>query len=113
MVTSPLQRQHLRQSSWNSGYAAKKAEQSKVAHYAEALSNEGREMILVPFVVETYGRLGQEGLEFLRKATAHLHDRESHLSSVRGQLNRILWQQNARLVQHSLDEDRADRSIFH
>jgi len=108
MVTSPLRHHQLRQTTWRNGYAAEKGEQSKIAHCQEVIRGDRREVVLVPFVLEISGRLGQAGIEFLR-------GRETHLSSVRGPLNWILWQENAKLVEHAIDkdrEDREDRAIF-
>mmetsp|Transcript_6960 Transcript_6960/g.10274 ORF Transcript_6960/g.10274 Transcript_6960/m.10274 type:complete len:353 (-) Transcript_6960:1248-2306(-) len=112
MVTSPLQRHMVHHTSWNNGLAAQRAEQGKKQHYAEVMRADERDMILVPLVLETYGRLGKEGAEFLKAATNHLHDREEHLYEVKAQLNRILWQGNAQLVRHAIEKDRAEDWIF-
>jgi len=62
---------------WISGYAAKKGGRKETA-LADVTGADEQDRILVPFVFETYGRLGKDGVEFLQARTNHLHDRAEH-----------------------------------
>jgi len=64
------------------GFAARRAEEAKHARYPPNARVQGR---LVPLAVETYGRLGEEGLRFLRKAAGRVCTRTTALAVLGGE----------------------------
>ena len=64
------------------GHAASQAEAAKHTRYPPNAHVRGR---LVPFAVETYGRLGEEGLRFLRKAAGRACTRTTALAVLGGE----------------------------
>ena len=51
------------------GHCAKKRENEKRVHYAPALQLKGNEkIVIVPFVLESYGAWGTDAIKFLRTA---------------------------------------------
>ena len=51
------------------GSAVAEREQSKLAHYRDLVAQEGCPVI--PFVMDSYGRLGRQAVEFLRRVAQH------------------------------------------
>uniref|UniRef100_A0A7S3E6T6 Uncharacterized protein n=1 Tax=Rhodosorus marinus TaxID=101924 RepID=A0A7S3E6T6_9RHOD len=104
-VTSPLQDKYLARSCCENGYAAKRAEQWKLAHYKEAMSVEKPNDKFIPIAIESFGRTGQLTQEFLQDSCKHLLHRTAELSDVRAQMNRKLWQGNAEIAIGALRVD--------
>ena len=82
VVTHPCAASHLHGASRESGYAAAEAEAAKHGRYPATAHARGR---LVPLAVETYGRLGSEGLRFLRQAAGRACRRTSALAVLGGE----------------------------
>jgi hypothetical protein len=76
-VTHPCAASFLAGAAAEDGYAARQAEAGKHSRYPPNPRVRGR---LVPLAVETYGRLGEEGLRFLRKAAGRACARTSTLA---------------------------------
>ena len=76
-VTHPCAASFLAGAAAEDGYAARQAEAGKHSRYPPNPQVRGR---LVPLAVETYGRLGEEGLRFLRKAAGRACARTSTLA---------------------------------
>ena len=77
VVTHPCAASYRHGAAGEGGYAAAQQEVAKHARYPPRPQVRGR---LVPFAVETYGRLGKEGLAFLRKAAGRACTRTSALA---------------------------------
>ncbi len=77
-----LRRRGRHEAAGEAGYAAAQQEAAKHARYPPRPQVRGR---LVPFAVETYGRLGKEGLAFLRKAAGRACTRTSALAVLGGE----------------------------
>jgi len=110
-VVSPLQGKHLRRSPEENGYAAKIAENWKIAHYKEAMAAEQPDDKFIPIAIETFGRTGNMTQEFLRDSCKHLLHHSEELSTVRAQLNRQLWQGNAAVALGALRVDQLDNPL--
>ena len=76
-VTHPCAASFLAGAAAEDGYAARQAEAGKHTRYRPNPRVRGR---LVPLAVEIYGRLGEEGLRFLRKAAGRACARTSTLA---------------------------------
>ena len=77
VVTHPCAASYLHGAAGESGYAAAQWESAKHQRYPPNPHVRGR---LVALAVETYGRLGQEGLRFLWKAVGRACTRTSALA---------------------------------
>jgi len=110
-VISPLQDKYLGRSSAANGYAAKLAENYKVAHYREAMHVERPDDKFVAIAIETFGRSGQMTTDFLRESCKHLLHGREELSAVRCQLNRQLWQGNDELALGALRVDQLENPV--
>ena len=77
VVTHPTSAAYRAEAARENGYAAAKAEDAKHARYPE---NERVRGSLVALAVETYGRLGEEGLRFLRRAAGRACTRATALA---------------------------------
>ena len=82
VVTHPCSATHLHGAAAENGYAARQAEAAKHGRYPPTARVRGR---LVPLAVETYGRLGEEGLRFLRKAAGRACTRTTALAVLGGE----------------------------
>jgi len=110
-VISPLQEKYIRRGSAENGYAAKLAENYKLAHYKEAMSVEKPEEKFIPIAIETFGRSGRLTQDFLRDSCKHLLHRDEELRDARSQLNRILWQGNAAIALGALRVDQLENPL--
>jgi len=77
VVTHPCAATYRDGAAATNGHAARQAEVGKHRKYPQNGRVRGR---LVPLAVETYGRLGEEGLRFLRKAASRACTRTSTLA---------------------------------
>ena len=82
VVTHPCAATYLHGASGEDGFAARLAEEGKPSRYPPNPRVQGR---LVPLAVETYGRLGKEGLRFLRKAAGRACTRTTALAVLGGE----------------------------
>ena len=82
VVAHPCAATYLHGAAGESGHAASQAEAGKHGRYPPNARVRGR---LVPLALETYGRLGQEGLRFLRKAAGRACTRTSALAVLGGE----------------------------
>ena len=76
-VTHPCAATYIHGAAAANGHAARQAEAGKHGRYPPNPRVRGR---LVPLVAETYGRLGEEGLRFLRKAAGRACTRTTTLA---------------------------------
>ena len=76
VVTHPCSPSYVAGAAAESGFAARRAEATKHARYPAQPGATGR---LVPLAVETYGRWGEEGLSFLRRAAGRACTRTTAL----------------------------------
>ena len=82
VVTHTCAASFLHGAAGEDGHAARQAEAGKHGRYPPNSQVRGR---LVPLAVETYGRLGEEGLRFLRKAAGRACTRTSALAVLGGE----------------------------
>ena len=82
VVTHPCSATYCQGAAAENGFAARKAEADKHARSPPNPRISGR---LVPLAAETYGRLGEEGLRFLRKAAGRACTRTSTLAVLGGE----------------------------
>jgi len=82
VVTHPCAATFCHGAAATDGYAAALAEAGKHARYPPNPRVSGR---LVPLAVETYGRLGEEGLRFLRRAAGRACTRTTTLAVLGGE----------------------------
>ena len=82
VVAHPCSASYLAGAASENGFAAWKAEEGRHQRYQPTLRVRGR---LVPLAVETYGRLGDEGLSFLRRAAARGCTRTTALAVLGGE----------------------------
>jgi len=82
VVAHPCSASHLHGAAGASGHAARQAEAAKHGRYPPNRQVRGR---LVPLAVETYGRLGEEGLRFLRRAAGRACTRTTALAVLGGE----------------------------
>jgi len=82
VVTHPCAATYLHGAAGEDGFAARLAEEGKHSRYPPDPRVQGR---LVPLAVETYGRLGKEGLRFLRKAAGRACTRTTALAVLGGE----------------------------
>ena len=82
VVTHPCATTFCHGAAGTNGYAASQAEAAKHGRYPPNARVRGR---LVPMAVETYGRLGTEGLRFLRKAAGRACARTTALAVLGGE----------------------------
>ena len=82
VVTHPCAATYCTGAAGANGYAARQAEAGKHGRYPPNPRVPGR---LVPLAVETYGRLGEEGLRFLRRAAGRACTRTSTLAVLGGE----------------------------
>ena len=76
VVTHPCSPSYLHGAAAEAGFAARKAEEDKHARYPGGV---------VPLAVETYGRRGEEGLRFLRRAAGRACTRTTALAVLGGE----------------------------
>ena len=81
-VAHPGSGAYVAQAARENGYAAARAEAGKHEKYPPNARVRGR---LVPLAVETYGRLGDEGLSFLRRAAGRACSRTTALAVLGGE----------------------------
>ena len=81
-VAHPCAGTYVGDAATEDGYAARKAEERKHERYPPNARVRGR---LVPLAVETYGRLGEEGLRFLRRAAGRACTRTTALAVLGGE----------------------------
>ena len=81
-VAHPCAGTYVGDAATENGYAARKAEERKHERYPPNARVRGR---LVPLAVETYGRLGEEGLRFLRRAAGRACTRTTALAVLGGE----------------------------
>ena len=82
VVAHPCAATYLHGAAGEGGYAESQAEAAKHGRYPPNARVRGR---LVPLAVETYGRLGTEGLRFLRKAAGRACTRTTALAVLGGE----------------------------
>ena len=82
VVPHPCVATQLHGAATENGHAASQAEAGKHTRYPANAHVRGR---LVPFAVETYGRLGAEGLRFLRQAAGRACRRTTALAVLGGE----------------------------
>ena len=82
VVAHPCTATYLHGAAGEGGYAASQCEAGKPGRYPPNANVRGR---LVPLAVETYGRLGGEGLRFLRKAAGRACTRTDALAVLGGE----------------------------
>ena len=82
VVTHPCAASYRHGAAGEGGYAAAQHEAAKHARYPPGPQVRGR---LVPFAVETFGRLGKESLRFLRKAAGRACRRTTALAVLGGE----------------------------
>ena len=82
VVAHPCAATYCHGAAAQNGYAARQAEAGKHSRYPPNPRVRGR---LVPLAAETYGRLGKEGLRFLRKAAGRACTRTSALAVLGGE----------------------------
>ena len=80
VVTHPSAETYLHQAAGENSHAASQVEAGKHQRYPPGGRDGSVRGRLVPLAVETYGRLGAEGLRFLRKAAGRACTRTSALA---------------------------------
>ena len=102
-VVQPCSDTDVREAATEDGYAARQAEERKHVRYPPNARVGGR---LVPLAVETFGRLGEEGLRFLRRAAGRACVRTTALAVLGGEgpqaaLGAWLQRQSVALQKHN------------
>ena len=103
VVAHPCSETYVREAATEDGYAARQAEERKHVRYPPNARVGGR---LVPLAVETFGRLGEEGLRFLRQAAGRACVRTTALAVLGGEgpqaaLGAWLQRQSVALQKHN------------